>query len=255
MNQVRRIAKIVMNVLCILLFIILVLVIYAKLKVTFTENKASANYFGYRIFEIASGSMEPTLKKNDIILVKVNNKDIKKDDVISYVGENDAIITHRVVRIEDDSLIVKGDANNTTDTPIERNQVIGKMVKSYAGLGIWKRILTEPKTLILLFITFLFFDAALSYDPKKQDKEKSTEDVEKEKIVKIEEEPNDEFEEKELLDFTRKIDLNEIDSLLEKNKDKEKKKDEIEVLSEYADGYTVRLDLNEIQKNIENMNK
>ena len=69
MNQAKRIAKYVMNVLCVLLFIILVLVIYAKLKITFTNNKVQANYFGYRILEIASGSMEPTLKKNDIILL------------------------------------------------------------------------------------------------------------------------------------------------------------------------------------------
>lgn len=251
MNQLKHIAKIIMNILCIILFIILVLVIYAKLKITFTENKASANYFGYRIFEIASGSMEPTLKKNDIILVKVNNKKIKENDVISYIGEKDAIITHRVIRIDGDNLIVKGDANNTNDTPIERNQVIGKMVNVYPHLGIWKKILTEPKTLILLFITFLFFDAALSYDPKKQTKDKKEEN----KIVK-EEKNNDEDEEKELLDFTRKIDLDEINSLLDKEKSKDNKKEKIEYLFDYEDDdYTVRLDLNEIQKNIENMNK
>ena len=251
MNQVKHIAKIIMNILCIILFIILVLVIYAKLKITFTENKASANYFGYRIFEIASGSMEPTLKKNDIILVKVNNKKIEENDVISYIGEKDAIITHRVIRIDGDNLIVKGDANNTNDTPIERNQVIGKMVNVYPHLGIWKKILTEPKTLILLFITFLFFDAALAYDPKKQSKDKK-----EEKKIVVEEKNNDEDEEKELLDFTRKIDLDEVNSLLDKEKSKGNKKEKIEYLFDYEDDdYTVRLDLNEIQKNIENMNK
>jgi len=248
MNQAKRIAKYIMNVICVLLFIILVLVIYAKLKITFTNNKVQANYFGYRILEIASGSMEPTLKKNDIILVKVNNKNLKEKDIISYIGENDAIITHRVIRIEKNKLIVRGDANNTDDTPIDNTQVIGKVVHIYPHLGIWKRILTEPKTLVLIFITFLLFDAALSYDPKKQDKVKIKEEDKKEEI----EEPIvEEYEDKELLDFTRKIDLNEIDKVLKE----EEKNNEIEVLSEYKDGYTVRLDLNEIQKNIEKNNK
>ena len=53
--NLKKVAKIIINIICVLLFIILVLVIYAKVKVTFTADKASANYFGYRIFEIASG--------------------------------------------------------------------------------------------------------------------------------------------------------------------------------------------------------
>ena len=246
MNQLKRVAKYIMNVSCIILFIILILVIYAKVKVTFTENKATANYFGYRIFEIASGSMEPTMKKNDIIIVKVNNKNIKENDVISYIGDNDAVITHRIIKIDKDKLIVKGDANNTNDSPIDRNQIVGKVVKILPQFGIWKRILTEPKTLILIFITFLFFDAALSYDPKKEEKKE-------EKTELIKEEPkviDEENEDKELLDFTRKIEIDEINSILKKEEN-----DEIEVLSEYQDGYTVRLDLDEIKKNIENMNK
>ena len=279
MNQARRIAKCVMNVLCILLFVILVLVIYAKLKITFTGNKVHANYFGYRILEIASGSMEPTLSKNDIVLVKVNTKDIKNNDIISYIGEKDAVITHRVIRVEKDKLIVKGDANNTDDSPISKSQVIGKVVHVYPNLGVWKKILTEPKTLILILITFIFFDAALSYDPNKQDKnekkekkqnvkiEKIKEDKEKKenKEEQIKEEVKEKLDKKEieeeatgdkkLLEFTRKINLEEIDLVLKKGKKSKKQTEEIEVLSEYEDGYTVRLDLNEIQKNINKIDK
>ena len=152
--NLKKVAKIIVNTLCILLFIILVLVIYAKVKITFTSDKANANYFGYRIFEIASGSMEPTLKINDVVLIKVGKDNIKEDDIITYIDSNDAVITHRVLRVDGDNLIVKGDANNTTDSPITRSQVVGKMVKAYPRLGVWKRVLTEPKTLILILVTF-----------------------------------------------------------------------------------------------------
>lgn len=257
--NLKKVTKIIINIICVLLFIILVLVIYAKVKVTFTSDKANANYFGYRIFEIASGSMEPTLKINDVVIIKVSKNNIKENDVIAYIDSNDAVITHRVLRVDGDNLVVKGDANNTTDSPITRSQVIGKMVKAYPKLGVWKRILTEPKTLILIFITFIFFDAALSYDSKKKDKKvKETEEP-----VETKEIPKEEVIEKgdkELLDFTRKIDVNEINSLLDKGKKKEKDKnadkdkDEIEVLTDDEE-YTVRLDLDEIHRNIEHMNK
>lgn len=259
MDQFKKIAKYTLNVLCVILFIILILVVYAKAKITFSNDKVHANYFGYRIFEVASGSMEPTLKIKDVVLVKVNEKNIKNKDIIVYIGDNDAVITHRVLRIEGDSLIVKGDANNTTDAPIKKDQVVGKVVHIYPKLGIWKRILTEPKTLILIFITFLLFDAALAYDGKKDTKEKKSKKEPKKEIKeevieeKIEEEKEPEEGEKELLEFTRKIDIDEIDTVL-KNRKKKKQEEMIEVLEE-TNEYTVRLDLNEIGKNIKKISK
>ena len=134
MELARNITKNIINVLCVILFIILLLVIYAKVTVTFS-NDIHANYFGYRILEVASGSMEPTINKNDVLLVKVNDQNLNKDDIIAYQQE-DAIITHRIVMIDNDNLIVKGDANNTVDAPIKKEQVIGKIVKIYPKLGI-----------------------------------------------------------------------------------------------------------------------
>lgn len=256
MDQFKKIAKYILNVVCVVLFIILVLVIYAKAKITFSNDKVHANYFGYRIFEVASGSMEPTLKIKDVVLVKVNTKNIKNNDIIVYLGDNDSVITHRVLRMENDTLIVKGDANNTTDAPIKKDQVVGKVVDIYPKLGIWKRIFTEPKTLILIFVTFILFDAALAYDGKKDKEEKvkeKKEKVKKEEIVEEKEEIIEPEGDKELLEFTRKINLDEIDSVLKKKKNK-KEEEAIELLEE-TNEYTVRLDLDEIGKNIRKINK
>ena len=255
MNQLKNITKHIINVLCVLLFIILLLVIYAKVKVSFTNDKVNANYFGYRIFEIASGSMEPTLKQKDVILVNVKDKDVKKDDIIAYIGENDAVITHRVIMVNGDSLIVKGDANNTVDSPIKKDQVIGTMVKVYPKLGVWKRILTEPKIILLIFVTLLLFDAALSYDDKKDKKEKEEikprspkEEKELDKEIKKDIKEIETEGDKELLEFTRQIDINEVKDLLDKQK-KAKENEEIELLSDTTE-YTIRLDLKNIQNNI-----
>ena len=250
MDRVKNITKNIINILCVILFIILALVIYAKLRVTFS-NDVHANYFGVRIFEVASGSMEPTLNINDVLLVKVNVDDLQKDDIIAYKSEN-SIITHRIVMINDNDLIVKGDANNTVDSPIKKDQVIGKVIKVFPHLGIWKKILTEPKILILIFITLLLFDGALSYNGK--DKKNN-----KEKVKEIKQEPKKEDVKVDVIQKEIKTKNNEdllikskmlakqnIDELLKQAEEKIEK----EEVKEEDTEYTIRLDLNEIQKNI-----
>ena len=255
MDQVKNITKNIINILCVILFIILALVIYAKLRVSFS-NDVHANYFGVRIFEVASGSMEPTLNINDVLLVKVNVDDLQKDDIIAYKSEN-SIITHRIVMINDNDLIVKGDANNTVDSPIKKDQVIGKVVKVFPHLGIWKKILTEPKILILIFITLLLFDGALSYNGK--DKKNNIEEIKKEKVKEIKQEPKKEDVKVDVIQKEIKTKNNEdllikskmlakqnIDELLKQAEEKIEK----EEVKEEDTEYTIRLDLNEIQKNI-----
>ena len=255
MDRVKNITKNIINILCVILFIILALVIYAKLRVSFS-NDVHANYFGVRIFEVASGSMEPTLNINDVLLVKVNVDDLQKDDIIAYKSEN-SIITHRIVMINDNDLIVKGDANNTVDSPIKKDQVIGKVIKVFPHLGIWKKILTEPKILILIFITLLLFDGALSYNGK--DKKNSKEEIKKEEVKEIKEETKKEDVKVDVIQKEIKTKNNEdllikskmlakqnIDELLKQAEEKIEKED----VKEEDTEYTIRLDLNEIQKNI-----
>lgn len=277
MGHLRNIVRWIVNILTGFLLLILTLVIYGKCVLLFTDNKYP-NYFGYTLFEVASGSMEPTLYINDVILVKINNKNLKLDDIIAFYSD-DAIITHRIVFMDGNMLTVKGDNNNTIDVPIEVGQVIGKVVKVFPKFGVWKKIIAEPKILVAIFITLLLFDFALSYKPSKKvegidyldDKQDMNKEDNKEnnldKKTKVQEKKKDIIESNELLEFTRKIDISEINELLDKqdivftkkerkqfnesfnqnvksNKEKKKEKKNTE--------YTMRLDLNEIQKKISN---
>ena len=208
----KKIAKWIMNVFTIILLIILSLVIYGKAT---TVSKGSyPNYFGYTFFEVASGSMEPTLHINDVILVKITKENLKKGDIIAF-HQDDAIITHRIVYIDGEVLTVKGDNNNTIDNPIVVNDVIGKIVKIYPELGIWKKVLKEPKILALIFVTMLLFDFALSYDGKKDKKVKEKKEEIKEVVSYEVPKKKENHESEELLSLTRKIDVSEINKLLE----------------------------------------
>ena len=69
------------------------------------------------MMSICSGSMEPTIYKGDaIVLVRVKeDTELKIDDIIAYEDENQ-IIVHRIVEInENDTYVTKGDNNNVND--------------------------------------------------------------------------------------------------------------------------------------------
>ena len=273
MNWFKKAVKLVINGFTCLLLAVLVLIIYGKLTVTFSD-KSYPNYFGYTFFEVASGSMKPTLDINDVIIIKIGNDNIKADDIIAFEYDN-SIITHRVVYIDGDSIVVKGDNNNTVDKPINKDQVIGLMVKKYSKLGLWKKVIMDPKILITLFITLLLFDFALSYNKKDEKVNSDNKDdkksvLDKEVIINTVDSNNKEsFKEPEkLLELTRKIDIAEINKLIEdpdvhlNKKELDNIKKEIKKAEDSGNNnpmevsqkekafldYTIRLDLNEIRK-------
>ena len=284
MNHLKKITRIVVNVFTCLLLFVLVLVVYGKLVITFGENKYP-NYFGYTFFEVASGSMEPALHINDVVLVKITNDSLNTGDIIAFNSEN-AVITHRILFMDGDIITVKGDNNNVVDKPITRNQIIGKVIKIFPEMGIWKKVLTDPKILFAIFITMLLFDFALSYSDKDNKKIEKMLDLDEGKpiaeLVPLEftekEEKKEEnkkiIESEKLLELTRKIDIDEINKLLEGTEYKLEKKEikniknEISKIEESKNNgekvapvlnenerktleYTLRLDLNKIKKNID----
>lgn len=277
MNHLKKIIKVIVNIFTCILLLLLAFVIYGKIVITFGNN-SFPNYFGYTFFEVASGSMEPTLKINDVTIVKIGNQDLKKGDIIAFYNEN-VIITHRILFIDGDIITVKGDNNNVVDKPVTKTQVIGKVVKILPELGIWKKVLTEPKILIGIFVTLLLFDFALSYSNKSIDNKKENNDFPKEELA-VQIAPKDQkkdnkqqtMKSEHLLELTRKIDIDEINKLLEGTEYKLEKKEinnikcEVNKIIEKKDDddseplftehekkaleYTMRLDLNEIQKRI-----
>ena len=65
--------------------------------------------------------------------------DIKEDDVIVYKNE-DKLITHRLIKLDENTLITKGDANNVQDAPITKDMVMGKVIFVIPNFHFWKRV-------------------------------------------------------------------------------------------------------------------
>lgn len=111
----------------------------------------NVSLFGFKIFRIGSGSMEPYLKKNDIILVS-HKKQYKVNDVITFKNQYNEIITHRIIKMNNEEIITKGDANNVEDDKILLKNVIGRVIFKITGLGFLLYLFNNILTWILLFV-------------------------------------------------------------------------------------------------------
>ena len=78
------------------------------------EVKTKGNLFGYMPTLIVSGSMEPVIMTNSLVLVKAANfNDLAVNDIIMYRKGNLNIV-HRVVDIDKGNKVLKtkGDSND-----------------------------------------------------------------------------------------------------------------------------------------------
>lgn len=108
------------------------------------------SFLGFQFFKVGSGSMEPTLQVGDIILVQ-RQENYSTDDIITYKS-NGEYITHRIIEIDGDTVVTKGDANNTEDEEINKEQIIGKYVVFISKVV---SMLVDPIIFILL-ISIIF---------------------------------------------------------------------------------------------------
>ena len=116
--------------------------------------------------------MEDTLYVDDYVVVKLT-QDVKVDDIVTFKN-NDEIITHRIIEIDDQKIITKGDANPGEDEPITYTDLVGKVVFTLKEFGIYYKVITTPIVYISFFITLILFSILLEdkkevkYDEKEK---------------------------------------------------------------------------------------
>ena len=116
--------------------------------------------FGIKTFNIISRSMEPKIKIYDVIFVKkVEQYEIQKKDIITFVIDNE-IITHRVINIEikDNKFIytTKGDKNEVSDIEkIEFSQIEGKYIGRIPKIGLLVNLLKNKIVFFIILIVLI----------------------------------------------------------------------------------------------------
>ena len=137
MKKKKSILKRISNVILIIVLFILAFVIALTVFTRITGNTPSL--FGYSIFRVTTGSMQPELMIGDVILTHevddVNS--LQVGDVITYrgtIGEyTNMMITHKIVKApyEDNGktyVVTKGVANDIEDQPVEASLISSKLV-------------------------------------------------------------------------------------------------------------------------------
>ena len=149
-----------------------------------------ARFIGLNVYTVLSGSMEPTYHVGSLIYVKdVDTDELKAGDVITYMLDEDTIVTHRIADVipdETDPSIIrfqtKGDANDSVyGSLVHYKNVIGTPVFSIPKLGYLANYIQKPPgryiaisagaiILLLVFLPDLFSDDDKSEKKKKKQK-------------------------------------------------------------------------------------
>jgi len=130
----NKIVKTILNIIEVFIFIIVLMYLVFVITQRITNNKSIA---GYRVFTVATGSMNPKYKINDVIIVKdVNPDKLKVGDDIAYKGERGGLegilVSHRIIKIEKTEdghkrFYTKGINNKIEDPSFSEDCIIGKV--------------------------------------------------------------------------------------------------------------------------------
>jgi signal peptidase len=109
--------------------------------------------------KVLTGSMEPSIHVDDVILIKQTDvSELQVGDVITFYSDDPQIKdmpnSHRIIRINDDgTFTVKGDANPVEDTyKVRPDRVIGKYVRKIWLFRFIGSFASSRKLLMILFI-------------------------------------------------------------------------------------------------------
>ncbi len=77
-------------------------------------------------------SMRPMLREHkDIVVIERINGELKVGDVVAYPGVNQSYTLHRIVRIKNGNLIIRGDNNCFTEFNIKKENIVGILKEFY----------------------------------------------------------------------------------------------------------------------------
>lgn len=158
--KIKKIFRIIFYIIAIFIAICALSVLYQR----FIQKEKSVSLFGYSSYIILSGSMQPTLMVNDIVIVKnVKEDKLKEGDIITFIDDQGNIITHRIksIIIKDGQKYfqTKGDNNNADDIGlISIKNIKGKYCfKINQGGKVISVIFSPVGILFLALIVLLIF--------------------------------------------------------------------------------------------------
>lgn len=147
----KRLKKVFGSIIIIVLSLLIILNLYNFFCMKVLK-KDYTSIMGYTMLEVISGSMEPTIHVNDFIIVNTREREFHENDIITFYDEENSFVTHRIISVEENNFITKGDNNDSIDKPISKDQIFGKYVLKFTGAGKILGAFKNPITMVLIFI-------------------------------------------------------------------------------------------------------
>ena len=172
----RQKKNLIKRILVKLIYILVLPIIIWNLAIiiqTLQNPNETPSVFGIKIFCIISGSMEPNISINDLLIIKeVSQNEINSKDIISFTV-NGETITHRIENISTDEsgdlvYTTKGDANNIEDADtIKFEDIEGKYIGKIPKIG---KIILALKSKTTLGIVLLVLILLYIFEQKSNEK-------------------------------------------------------------------------------------
>ena len=146
---------------------------------------AGVRLFGLQVYTVLSGSMEPAYPVGALLYdKKVDPAQLRPGDVITFMLDEETIVTHRIVEVvpdeEDPSVIrfrTKGDANAAEDgSLVHYKNVLGTPGFTIPKLGYFANFVQQPPGLYVaiafgaVLVLLAFLPDLLGDDKKKKGK-------------------------------------------------------------------------------------
>lgn len=133
--------------------------------------------FGVGVSVVLSGSMEPALSVDDVLVVK-SQKEYFVDDMVVF-NDHGTLVVHRIISIVDGEITTKGDANDSADEAITAEVIKGKVVKVIPSAGKLLNTVRSPIVVILVLGAAILL-MELSFKKEKKDSEADLEPIKEE---------------------------------------------------------------------------
>lgn len=141
---------------------IVMLIVFIFMIISILSN---IGLFGYKFYDILTGSMSPTIKPGSLIIVKeIDSNEIKEGDIITFKGSSTSnLTTHRVVEVIDKNNNIKfqtkGDANDVLDPMlVDEGLLVGKVIFDIPYIGKVMSFINQYRVIIvILIIAYLCF--------------------------------------------------------------------------------------------------
>ena len=171
MSKAKRKGKSIGRVLLLIAISLIIGTMVYSLNARALTGNAMPMPFGFGVSVVLSGSMEPELSVNDLVIVREADR-YKVGDTVVY-QDNASLVIHKIISVDGEQVITKGVANDVADDPVPLSAIKGKAVAHVPFIGAVVQFLkTTVGSILLILAVIVLFELPYLRQRKRADEEK-----------------------------------------------------------------------------------